>query len=515
MPLPPQPPPKPLVLFGRVVTFDDERPVIEDGAVYVGPDQRFAAVQARTDPWPAGFPDDALRLETKGAIYPGLMDLHGHIVYNGLPLWSPRGVSEPYETHDQWPDEDSYEGLISDPANAIGALAGKGILKYCEVKAVIGGSTAIQGSTKMAYPYDGWLVRNVEFETFMTGEKSVFQSVQTLGRDDFERVRGYLHDGDAFINHVAEGRVEKLLREYEPLKRERLLRAGFCGIHCTALTSVQYGEWMSEVRGADPQERGSLIWSPFSNLWLYGETADIPAAKAAGMRVCLGADWSPSGSKNVLGELKVADLVNRTEFGGQLSDEELCRMATCNPADALRWSDKLGRIRQGLHADFLVLSDRGGDPYRNLISATENDVMFVAINGYPFYGTTALMNASKAVNAEPISVGGRVRRIVLVYDWIKDADWPWAKVIADINAAKRDPVARYLEIEHLHELGKPPPWLMTDKPSDSPNGKPFSVTVHIPRLDPLTHGPAYFNAVERHPIHGGKLDGLRSYYSED
>jgi hypothetical protein len=77
-----------------------------------------------------------------------------------------------------------------------------------------------------------------------------------------------------------------------------------------------------------------------------------------------------------------------------------------------------------------------------------------------------------------------------------------------------DPVARYLEIEQLHEVGKPPPWLRTDKPWDDPavTGKPVPVTVRIPPLDSLVHDAAYFRAVKRAPLHGGLLDGLRSYY---
>ena len=50
---------------------------------------------------------------------------------------------------------------------------------------------------------------------------------------------------------------------------------------------------------------GAIAWSPFSNLWLYGETTDVPAARDAGIKVCLGSDWAPSGTKHVLGELKV------------------------------------------------------------------------------------------------------------------------------------------------------------------------------------------------------------------
>ncbi len=41
-----------LVIYGRLVTFDEEQPVIEDGALYIGGDGRIAAVQTRTEPAP-------------------------------------------------------------------------------------------------------------------------------------------------------------------------------------------------------------------------------------------------------------------------------------------------------------------------------------------------------------------------------------------------------------------------------------------------------------------------------
>jgi hypothetical protein len=40
---------------------------------------------------------------------------------------------------------------------------------------------------------------------------------------------------------------------------------------------------------------------------------------------------------------------------------------------------------------------------------------------------------------------------------IEDADMGWAEALADIAEAKADPVARYLKLEHLHEVGKSPP----------------------------------------------------------
>ena len=43
----------PLVLLGRLVTFDPAQPVIDNGALYIGADEKIAAVQTASDPPPA------------------------------------------------------------------------------------------------------------------------------------------------------------------------------------------------------------------------------------------------------------------------------------------------------------------------------------------------------------------------------------------------------------------------------------------------------------------------------
>src|SRR4051794_27352807 len=114
------PPPSPLVLYGRVVTFDDDRHdrVIDDGAVYIGADERFTAVQSRGETAPEGF-EDAPRLETGGAIYPGLIDLHNHIAYNCLPLWASPTRKDPWTRRDKWPDDPSYKPKVGLPTKAL------------------------------------------------------------------------------------------------------------------------------------------------------------------------------------------------------------------------------------------------------------------------------------------------------------------------------------------------------------------------------------------------------------
>jgi 5-methylthioadenosine/S-adenosylhomocysteine deaminase len=504
----------PLVLTGRVVTFDEDRPQIDDGAVYIGADELIAAVQPRKDPAPPGF-DGARTVRTGGVIYPGLIDLHGHIAYNGLPLWSPPGRTEPYTSRYQWPDDKSYKPMISAPTNALGALAGKAHLKYLETKAVIGGTTAIQGTAKTGRPYEGWLVRNVEHETFMTKKKTVYVSALPLRDDsDYEKQSQHLKNKLAFVYHLSEGTDPKLVGEYDKMREEQCLAQGLAAIHCTALERPNYDEWAPKG--------GAIVWSPFSNLWLYRDTTDVLAAKAAGVRICLGADWAPSGSKTLLGELKVADMWNKTHLDRQLEAQEICEMATSNPADAINWTDKIGRLKKGLHGDFLVTTDRlEDDPYRNLIESVERDVLLVAINGQPFYGTTKLMNAAGAEHAEPIKVGRLRRAIQLVYPDVPEADMTWQQVLLQLAEAMADPLGTYFKLEKQHgnpENEQKPLWLMADKPWDDPKTTGAEVKilpqdVHIPPLDSLTHDAAYFRAVAASPLHGGLLDGVKDYYA--
>jgi cytosine/adenosine deaminase-related metal-dependent hydrolase len=500
---------KPLVVTGHMVTFDPPGAEIADGALYIDRDGIIQAVQQRTDPAPSGF-EQASRAETNGLVYPGLIDLHNHIAYNCLPLWIAPDRTTPWTSREQWPRDQDYKPSVSLPANALCQADGKAVLKYVETKAIVGGVTAIQGSAKVGRVFEGWMVRNVEDETFGTGTKTVNQSVlRFTSAAQYAAAKNDLGEGHAFLYHLAEGTDPGLLTDYDNLRDQDVLAPKFLGIHSTALGQAQFTEWHS--RG------GSVVWSPFSNTWLYGATTDVLAARAAGMRICLGADWSPSGSKNLLGELKVADLHSRTQLGSALSPQELCAMATCNPADALGWSDKLGRLRPGLHGDFVAVRDRKEDPYRTLIDTTEPDILLVAINGYPMYGTDELMTAANAVSPEPIAVSPALSRTINLRDpRIPDADMSWPEILSSLEAARQDPSAAHAAA--IDREGGQAQFLalLPDKPWDDPTIHPALLadmaTAAIPELDTLTHDAAYFSRITQAVIPGGKLDGLHTYY---
>ena len=176
--------------------------------------------------------------------------------------------------------------------------------------------------------------------------------------------------------------------EFGAIKDSNLLGPELIAIHGVGLTEPQLQEMASA--GA------KLVWSPLSNFMLYGQTANVAAAKRAGVSISLAPDWAPSGSKSSLGELKVADLVNKHALHGLFNDRELVEMITRKPADAMGWGQRLGQITEGFLADVLVVDDRHADPYRNLIQTIEENIQLVTVRGEALYGDVALLKAARS-----------------------------------------------------------------------------------------------------------------------
>jgi hypothetical protein len=366
----------------------------------------------------------------------------------------------------------------------------------------VGGTTAIQGAPGTSQPYEGFLVRNVDNETFGTGKDVVTQSALTLELEELKKRATKMKGGSTFVYHLAEGKGDKLLGEFRDVASANCLQKRLVAIHATALSTHEFKQW---------SKTGSIVWSPFSNLWLYRATTDVVAARAAGQRVCLGSDWAPSGSKNVLGELKVADLWNREHLGNAFSARELCEMVTSNPADALDWTGQTGRLRKGLQADLLVLDDDNHDPYRNLIESTERNVRLVLIGGKARYGRTTLMRATGAEASEPIPQAGRGRSISLAGS--ADAI-TWRTVVDSLEAVRADPQAALKHADRARAAGEEPFELVPDMPEGRLERAADMSNVKMPPLDTLRHDAAFFRALKRDkaPILDGLLDDLRSFY---
>ncbi|MEN3281413.1 MAG: 5-methylthioadenosine/S-adenosylhomocysteine deaminase [Solirubrobacteraceae bacterium] len=500
---------EPLIIRGQLVTFDDSSEIVDDGALYVDANGRIAGARSAQAPPLSGF-SEAPVLDTEGVVYPGLIDLHNPIMYSTLGLWAPEGRRQPFTSRFQWTTHHSYRRDIANPAQALGALAGRAVIKYAEAKSLVGGTTAIQGAGRTVTRYEGWVLRSALHETFGTSRRRVYSTtLMPRSERDFRRYAERLHEGSALIANVAEGTGASSRREFHKISDNDWLQPGFVGLHCIALDRRDFRAW--------GQRGGTVLWCPFSNLWWYGQTTDIIAAREAGLRTCLASDWSPSGSKNLLGELKVADLLNRTALSRALSDEAICRMAISDAADAIGWESFVGRLKVDRYADVLVLNRRHEDPYRNLITALADDVMLVAIAGRPHYGHRELMPKVGSEGVESTRIGPLDRAISLgSRDDSPEPPMGLHLAVEELEAVRADPIARYLEVEKAGGApasARRPLWL-SDQPDDDPKsfGEPVSVETAIPPPDSLVYDDDYFDRVNANPMHLGRLNDLASYY---
>jgi cytosine/adenosine deaminase-related metal-dependent hydrolase len=391
-----------LVLLGDVVTMDSE--LIRDGAVYLKAGE-IVAVQTADAPVPRGF-DTTPRIDTGGVIYPGLADLHNHLVYNILSLWWPRQART---NRAQWLRDPDYKRLVSLPMEVIARRQDllRALIRYVEVKLMLGGVTSGQG---MVSKYRGGnnfrgLVRNFE-QSDDDALASIRHKITDLQQRDIEAFRTVLQSGSQFFFHLAEGTDARAQNQFRMLSENNLISPNLVGVHSLGLNATDLA--------ALADTGAAVVWSPFSNSILYGRTLNPAELIASGVRFGLGSDWTPSGSRNLLQEMKIAALTAEAA-GVSLKPESLARAATSDALAIAGWGDKLGRLRPGYYADLLVLDKRTDDPYENLVGATEREVRLLVIAGHPRHGDRTLMQqvGLNAPELEPIRIGGREKALNL------------------------------------------------------------------------------------------------------
>jgi cytosine/adenosine deaminase-related metal-dependent hydrolase len=376
----------PYALEGKIVTMDKDFRVLERGVIYIK-DGKIAAVKPANQPPPEGFKKCPV-IRTGDTIYPGLIELHNHLSYNILPIWQ---VPKQYTNRSQWGRHPDYRKLVSGPMGVLGRTKGyvEAIVRYVECKCLFGGVTTSQGialySNAGIRKYYRGIVRNVE-DTEDPALPEANTRISDVEAKDAAKFMNRLEKSSCLLLHLSEGIDDRAREHFEALylpdDDKWAITPALSGIHSAGLHAEDFK--IMKKHG------GSMIWSPLSNCLLYGDTADIEAAKDAGVLIGIGSDWSPSGSKNLLGELKVARLVSQ-ERGGIFSNRELLAMATTNAAKILKWDKAVGSIEAGKFADLLVVNGRKGDPYDRLIKSRETSITLVVINGVPRYGQKGLM----------------------------------------------------------------------------------------------------------------------------
>ena len=361
-------------------------------------------------------------------IYPGFVDLHNHPIYDTLPRWTPPQL---YNNRYEWRNAQVYKDTIGGPERNVVGTEFCDMDEFSEIKQLIGGTTTLLGISSPVYkkpPPDciKGLARNLDWYSGFYGTEVGHEPVANpigvtppnyapisptwpgdMKPDDLATYVSGLQSGTikAFVIHLAEGkRTDKEAQgEFALLKNDNLLTPNTVIIHGVGLGAPELAE-MSKI-GA------SLVWSPRSNLVLYGETTDVETAQRQGVTIALAPDWSPTGSTNMLAELKFAADYSTTKLNGAFSAKQLFEMATSIPARMAHVDQWIGTIEANKYADIFMMSGNSSDPYANLVSGSPTDVTLVIVNGVPVYGAPDHMTQAGATGTEDVTVCGAKRSV--------------------------------------------------------------------------------------------------------
>jgi cytosine/adenosine deaminase-related metal-dependent hydrolase len=325
-----------------------------------------------------------------GVISPGLINTHDHITYaNNAP--APHGMIR-YEHRHDWRrgthgfDEVPYASGASDA-----------VVLAAELRFLMSGATSTSGAGGRA-----GLLRNVDRAAMREGLNLPAVMLDTFPLDDADgtlRTNSCTYSSDrttsadiegenAYNPHIAEGIDAEALNEItcQSSGEFDLLKPITSIIHAVPVNA--------EVADLFRQRGTSVIWSPRTNVDLYGDTAPVTLLDRSGVLVALGTDWVVSGSMNLLRELRCADELNTHYYGGHFSDYGLWRMATTNAAFATGVESALGLLKPGYRADLAIFNGATNTDHRAVIAAELSDVVLVLRGGTTLYGDAALVGSA-------------------------------------------------------------------------------------------------------------------------
>lgn len=340
-------------------------------------------------------------------ISPGFVNLHDHLGYAGTPPLAHPG--ELYEHRNDWRlGEHGHEALpFSGGATAAEVLAQ-------ELRMVMGGTTSIVGAggrrgllrnLEAAGQSQGLLPGEIVAETFPLDDASGGVDGAACAFGAQPDTTASASAAQAYIAHVGEGTNERARDELRcALGSLNLLGKNSAVVHAMALSRADAHELAR--RGA------SVVWSPRSNLDLYGSTAPVALLGSLGVHIALGTDWLASGSMNQQRELACARDYDAAVLGGYFDPFQRWRMVTTNAAWALGLERRFAALASGLVGDIAVFDAGADDPYQSVVEASPASVKLVLRQGTPLYGDSALVKAFRDGEAcEELDVCGATQRV--------------------------------------------------------------------------------------------------------
>lgn len=353
-------------------------------------------------------------------VSPGLVNAHDHVGWmNGRPWVASENNVDPalrWEHRNDW-----RRGRRNHPEVSVdGGSASQDEKLYGELRFLLSGATSIFGSGDLAgllrdldntgSGESGFTDPGAKYDTFPLGDSSGTQLEDGCASYDVGDAAADFYDCHA--PHVAEGIDKVSQNEFHCLTGDGagskdVLDSRSAIIHGIGLTPAEMGTMAS--RGM------KLIWSPRSNISLYGDTAQVTTLDRLGVSIGLGTDWLPSGSMNMLRELECAASFNDNHLGGYFSDRKLWAMATLGAARALAFDDQTGVLADGRAADVAVFKNGGNSHYSSVVRANVEDVALVLRGGEVMTGDAAVVSALES-GCEALDVCGVAKQVCVERD---------------------------------------------------------------------------------------------------
>lgn len=335
-----------------------------------------------------------------GIISPGLINAHDHITFSESgPV--PHG-EERFDHRTDWRGGERGHSQLRRDFN--GDSTREGVL-YGELRLLYSGTTSVTGSIRSAGDVSG-LLRNLDdtedlgyteglsgvgvfYSTFPLDDlffSALDVPIGTCDYADFDRLSSL--DYPIYYPHIAEGIDPEANNEFFCLSTpegQDMVQSNTTIVHAIGMSA-------SDIRSV-AVDNAKIVWSPRTNIDLYGHTTDVVSFAELGVTIGLGTDWPASGSMNMLRELACADSYNQNHLGAYFSDYDLWRMATLGSAESMGAADQIGLLAEGYFADIAVFDGSGARSYRSIFEANVENVMLVTRGGKPLYGDAPLIEA--------------------------------------------------------------------------------------------------------------------------
>lgn len=374
-----------LLLEGTVLAPDQ---IIDGGQVLVNSSGIITCV-AKDCSKAAGAADASVVDCTDGVISPGLINPHDHITYANN---KPHNGTTRYEHRNDW--RTGAHGAVKIPyksgatKNEVLAHELRMVMSGATSTVSAGGQRGLLRNLDVGNLKEGLPVQTVDSDTFPLADSSGTLITSGCAYSSSRTTAADIAGLDSYVPHIGEGidlAAENELTCTEAAGQYDLIEPQTDIVHAVAAALVD------AKRIA--QTHSWVVWSPRTNISLYGNTAPVVLLDNEGVGLSLGTDWIVSGSMNMSRELRCADDLNQKYFGKHFSDKQLWQMATENGAFVTGTEKGLGMLKPGYVADIAVFDGTTNKGYRAVIDAQPADVALVLRGGTPLYGDDALVTS--------------------------------------------------------------------------------------------------------------------------